>query len=97
VTSDALAEALANAFSDAAIREAWVGAAPAAEASPLTPEAALQAVQDLMAKGSGEGALQEFLRKRTLTRGLGAEDLASWKAAGVPEAVVRVAMTMRVQ
>jgi hypothetical protein len=44
-----------------------------------------------------EAALQEYLRERTLTRSLGADDLAAWKAAGVPDSVVRVAMTLRVR
>lgn len=99
VMSDALAEAFANALSDSAMRAAWGGSvAPTAGSggSPITPEAALQAIEGLMAQGSVESALQDFLRKKTLTRGLGADDLAAWKAAGVPEAVVRMAMTLRV-
>lgn len=100
VLSDALAEAFANALSDSAIRAAWAGdgaAATASASAPMTPEAALAEVKRQMAKGVGEGALQDALRKVVLTRALGADDLAAWKAAGVPESVIRVAATLRVE
>ncbi|HEX5758461.1 MAG TPA: hypothetical protein VF121_04665 [Thermoanaerobaculia bacterium] len=101
VVSDALAESFANALGDPTFRAAWGGspAAPAApgDAAPLTPEAALRELKSLIADGRSESALQDYLRGKTLTRALGADDLAAWKAAGVPESVVRVAVGMRVQ
>lgn len=100
VLSDALAEAFANALSDSAIRTAWAGGqapASAAAAAAITPEAALAEVKRQMASGAGESAIQEALRKVVLTRALGANDLAAWKEAGVPESVIRVAATARVE
>ena len=99
VASDALAEAFAKALGDSTLRAAWGGSPPSAsgDAAPLTPEAALRELEALMAKGLGESALQDFLRKQILTRALGADDLAAWKEAGVPESVIRTALTLRVQ
>lgn len=101
VISDALAEAFANALSDPSMRSAWGGSpnapAPGGDSSPITPEAALKEIQKLMGEGLAESALQDSLRKKTLTRALGADDLAAWKDAGVPESVIRVALTMRVK
>ncbi|HEX9668684.1 MAG TPA: hypothetical protein VGC93_04290 [Thermoanaerobaculia bacterium] len=101
VMSDALAEAFAKALADPTLRAAWGGAPGAAAAggasAPITPEAALSEIKALMAKGTDESGLQDALRKKTLTRALGADDLAAWKEAGVPESVIRVAASLRVQ
>jgi hypothetical protein len=97
VLSDALAEALAKGLGDPSLRAAWGGTPAPAAASAITPEAALAELKARKARGADEAALQEYLRQQTLTRALGADDLAAWKAAGVPESVVRVAMTLRVQ
>jgi uncharacterized lipoprotein YajG len=103
VLSDALAEAFANALGDPSIRNPWGGttatggaAGTAAAAGPITPENALREVRDLMADGTGEAAVESWLRGQTLTRALGAEDLARWREAGVPEPAIRVAMTLPV-
>jgi uncharacterized lipoprotein YajG len=100
VISDALAEAFANALGDPSIRNPWGGTAAgggaSAAAGPITPEDALREVRDLMADGTGEAAVESWLRGQTLTRALGAEDLARWREAGVPEPAIRVAMTLPV-
>ncbi len=101
VLSDALAEAFANALSDSTIRSAWAGtsgtSAAGGESASMSPEDALKEIKALMAQGQAEATLQDFLRSRTLTRALGTDDLGSWKAAGVPESVIRVALAMRVK
>lgn len=105
VLSDALAEALANALGDPALRSAWGGApessasaaASAASPAPLSPEKALLEVEKLMSQDMSESTIEAYLREQTLTRALGADDLAAWKQAGVPEPVLRTAMTLPVK
>jgi hypothetical protein len=100
VLSDALAEAFASALGDPGLRAAWGGSPSAAAAggqAAITPEAALAGLERLMQPGFEEAALREYLRGKTLTRALGADDLAAWKQAGVPESVIRAAVTMRVE
>lgn len=105
VLSDALAEALADALGDSALRSAWSGSpagpatrgAGAAAAEPITPERALREVEKLMAQDLEVATIEAYLRKQTLTRGLGADDLAAWKEAGVAESVLRTAMTLPVE
>jgi uncharacterized lipoprotein YajG len=101
VLSDALAEAVAKALDDPNLRAAWAGTpTPAATAGgdePLTPEGALQRIKGMIRQGASESEVQDFLRRQTLTRALGAEDLAAWQEAGVPESITRVAMTLRVR
>ncbi|MEM7048310.1 MAG: YajG family lipoprotein [Acidobacteriota bacterium] len=105
VLSDALSEAFAQGLNDAALRDAWGGGEQAAggrsgsgkPAAPMTPEKALSEVESLMAKDFGEETLIDYLKGRRLTRAMGADDLAKWKDAGVPESVIRVAATLRVE
>ncbi|MEM7481563.1 MAG: YajG family lipoprotein [Acidobacteriota bacterium] len=105
VLSDALAEAFAEALNDSALRDAWIGkagtsssgdATAAKATAPMTPEKALSEVKSLMDNDMDEATVVDYLRARRLTRALGADDLGAWKEAGVPESVIRVAMTMPV-
>jgi hypothetical protein len=98
--SDALAEALSTALNDPSLRSAW-GRRPGASAepppAPLSPEALLEEVRARLSRGATEAELVDHLKRQTLERPLGADDLAAWRGAGLPEALIRAAMTLPVR
>jgi uncharacterized lipoprotein YajG len=107
VLSDALLEALAGLVSDPAIRTAWADDDPrplAASASPspsprpaISPPALLEEIEKLMRQDLGTDTIRTYVSQQVLERALDADDLAQWKRAGVPEAIIQTALDCQVR
>jgi len=63
-----------------------------ADHSPHTPSQLLTQVKKLRQQQMGTDLLVAYVSKQDLTVGFTADDLVAWKAAGVPETVVREAV-----
>lgn len=100
VLSDAMIEAFADLFSQPDLHHVWMGGrAPisiAGSSSPqseaVSPEELLEELKGLLDQGFSAKTLLAYVANKTFSRPLTAEDLASWKKAGVQEEVIRLAM-----
>lgn len=102
VLSDATKEAYANGIAATGLQQAWLGKSkdePAdaldslTAASVLTPEALLAELVKLKEQGFKTDLLVDFVKQKTLSRSLSADDLAQWKQAGLPEEVISAALS----
>jgi len=101
VLSDAMIESFADLFSDPGLHAAWSGktvaqAAPAPRATgdPVSPADLLGQLVSLMDGQFEAQTLADYVKNKTLTEGLSAQDLTDWKSAGVPEDVIRMALKL---
>ena len=97
VLSDAVAEALAALLNDSdftAAVNAGGGPTGADEKHVVTPETLLDSIVAQLDQGASEQDLADTLKDRTLTQPLGADDLAKWRAAGIPESVIDQAFAL---
>lgn len=104
VISDAVLACYSKLWADPGFREAWAGkpasrdvtaastAARPAATETLEPQVAMKKLLDLKAAGFGDDSLVAWVRKISFTRPLTADDMITWKSAGVPEAAIRVAI-----
>jgi len=104
VLADAAKEAFGNALNDAGLQGAWGGkgkpmavsspsaAAPAASAAMSPPDLLADLVK-LKKQGFTTDLLVDYVNKKTLSRALSADDLVKWKNAGMPEEVIKSAMS----
>jgi hypothetical protein len=100
VLSDAMLESFADLFSNSGLHRAWTGEpepTTTVQSSPtrqgaVSPADLLDDLRSLLAQGFSKETLIDFVNQRSLTAPLSAEDLTQWKAAGVPEEVIRAAM-----
>lgn len=104
VVSDAVLSCYSKLWADPGFREAWAGkiasgdvmaagsAARPAVAETLEPEIAMKKVLDLKDAGFEDDSLIAWVRKIAFTRPLTADDMLTWKSAGVPQAVIRTAV-----
>ena len=99
VLSDAIKEAYATAFGDPALQNAWLGksepvatsaAAPAAPA--MTPDDLLAELVKLKKQGFDTDLLVDFVRQKSLTSALSADDMVKWKKEGMPQEVIQTAL-----
>jgi len=109
VLSDALLESWAAALSRVrlgpAVEDAPTlagdGETPAARSpsdnGPLAPVALLEEIRALLARGLESGTVADYVRGKTLTRRLEADELVAWKEAGIPEEVIRATLNCPVQ
>jgi uncharacterized lipoprotein YajG len=107
VLSDALLEALAGLVSDPSIRTPWTGDDPqplataashgSATRQAIAPPALLGEIERLMRQDLGTDTIRTYVSQQILERALGADDLAQWKRAGVPEAIIQSALDCKVQ
>jgi hypothetical protein len=102
VLSDAMIEAFADLFSQPDLHHVWMGGrAPisiAGSSSPqseaVSPEELLGELRGLLDQGFSAETLAAYVADKTISRPLTAEDLASWKKAGVPEEVIQLAISL---
>jgi hypothetical protein len=108
VLSDALKEAYGRLLDNRDLRAGWAGettAAPAAAAvaapsaaaaapsGGLTPSRLLAEVVKLQDSGVGTDILVEYVGSKQLATAFSADDILAWKNAGVPEEVIKTAMS----
>lgn len=83
-------------------------ARPAAEPTPapdsttaagrsISPPALLEELRALLTQDFDETTLAQYVGGKTLSTPMSAEDLAHWKRAGIPEQVIRTAMSRPVE
>lgn len=97
VLSDATKEAYAAVFGDPVLQDAWRGkpraaARPPASSSAITPGDLLKELQDLKKKGFSTDLLINYVNNKTLSAPLTADDMVSWKEAGMPQEVIKAAL-----
>ncbi len=100
VLSDAIKQAYATAFSDPALQNAWLGksgpvavVATTAPATPaMTPDELLAELMKLKKQGFDTGLLLDFVKQKSLTSSLTADDMVKWKKEGIPQEVIQAAM-----
>jgi hypothetical protein len=107
VLADAVKEAFGNVLNDAGLQGAWGGrqgtqkpvavaspsaAAPAATAA-MSPADLLADLVKLKKQGFTSDLLVDYVNKKTLSHALSADDLVKWKNAGMPEEVIKSAMS----
>lgn len=104
VLSDATKQAYANLFNTSALQDAWGGkgkavATPSATASAPAPAAPTVAPADLLAdlvklkkQGFSTDLLVDYVNQKSLTKTLSADDMGKWKAAGMPDEVLKAAL-----
>lgn len=96
VLSDAMKEAFANLLDDSALRAAWAGRKVSANIRSterdVSPAELLADLVKLKAQGFTSDLLVEFVRQRTLSASLTAEEMVAWKQAGMSEPVIRMAL-----
>ncbi len=94
VLSDALKEAYASLLKDLDLQRAWAGHPKGADAAnSIDPATLLSELVKLMEQGFGAELLAQFVKQRSLTRTMSAEDLLAWKQARVPEQVIQAALS----
>jgi uncharacterized lipoprotein YajG len=102
VLSDALKEAYADAFNNPGLQSAWTSgkgrASSAAASAPVTTEPAVtpsELLTDLVKlkkQGFTTDLLIDYVNQKTLTKTLSADDLVTWKNAGMPQEVIKAAL-----
>jgi uncharacterized lipoprotein YajG len=102
VLSDAIKEVYANALNDAGLQNAWVGKAvprsessPAAKAPagpPISPADLLAELVKLKKQGFTTELLVDYVDQKSLGSALTADDMVSWKQAGMPQEVIKAAL-----
>lgn len=99
VLSDAIKEAYATALGDPALQNAWLGksgpvaVASAAPATPaMTPDELLAELVKLKKQGFDTGLLVDFVKQKSLTGSLTADDMVKWKKEGMPQEVIQAAL-----
>lgn len=102
VLSDALLSCISKFWVDASFRDAWARGTPPRPAGStdekpipsetLTPEATKEKLLQLREAGFDDEMLATWVRRVRFSRELMAEDLIDWKAAGIPQAVVKAAL-----
>jgi len=102
VLSDALKEAYAQGLADSGLQNAWLGksapmagssSAPSAKpAETITPSELVNELIKLQRDKFGADIQIDFIRSKTLTRSLSADDLGKLKDAGVPQEVIKAAL-----
>ncbi len=94
VLSDAMKEAYAHLFDDASLQTAWSRAdANAGGTSQLISASTLLAeLVQLKQQGFGPEVLIRYVKLKTISPPLSAQDLLDWKAAGVEDAVTAAAL-----
>lgn len=102
VLSDALKEAYADAFNNPGLQSAWTSGkgrpsatapAPAAAEPAVTPAALLADLVKLKKQGLTPDLLVDYVNQKTLSKALSADDLVAWKNAGMPQEVIKAALT----
>jgi hypothetical protein len=92
--SDALKRTYANVVSSAVFQKAWTtGKAPAAAEPASTPQAMKAAILKMLGQGIGAETVVEYVRGARIEPALTPDDMLDWKASGVPEAVLKAAVT----
>ncbi|HSS48228.1 MAG TPA: hypothetical protein VLX28_04720 [Thermoanaerobaculia bacterium] len=106
VLSDATKQAYANLFNNAGLQDAWAGkgkpvatagtaaAAPAAApaAPPVSPADLLADLVKLKKQGFSTDLLVDYVNQKSLSKTLSADDMGKWKAAGMPDEVLKAAL-----
>jgi hypothetical protein len=101
VLSDAMIEAFADLFSKPDLHLVWTGGRPpastAVSSSPhseaVSPEVLLEELRGLLDQGFSAETLTAYVANKTIRRPMTVDDLSAWKKAGVPEDVIRLAMS----
>lgn len=102
VLTDAAKEAYAAGIASTGLQEAWLGKpSPASSAGSaavksdgaVTPESLLAELVKLKGQGFKTDLLVDFVKQKSLSRSLSADDLAQWKKAGMPEEVISAALS----
>lgn len=104
VFSDAIKETYANALNDAGLQNAWVGkaappsgsptatAAKAPSGPPVSPADLLAELVKLKKQGFTTDLLVDYVNQKNLSSPLSADDMVSWKQAGMPQEVIKAAL-----
>ncbi|HSF39077.1 MAG TPA: YajG family lipoprotein [Thermoanaerobaculia bacterium] len=102
VLSDAIKETYANALNDAGLQNAWVGkAAPRSESSSaakvpsgpsISPADLLAELVKLKKQSFTTELLVDYVNQKNLGSPLTADDMVSWKQAGMPQEVIKAAL-----
>jgi len=102
VLSDAIKETYANALNDAGLQNAWVGkTAPRSESSPaakapsgppVSPADLLAELVKLKKQSFTTELLVDYVNQKNLGSPLTADDMVSWKQAGMPQEVIKAAL-----
>jgi len=103
ILSDATKQAFANLFNNAGLQDAWAGkgkpvasvssapaAAPAAPA--IAPADLLADLVKLKKQGFSTDLLVDYVNQKSLSKTLSADDMGKWKAAGMPDEVLKAAL-----
>lgn len=95
--SDALKRAFANLLSDEGFQKAWTGAASSTESpsgpAPVTPAALKQSILKMQSQGVAIDIVEGYVKRVKVEPPLSPDDIVEWKAAGIPDAVVRAALS----
>ena len=103
VLSDALKEAYANGVSDPSLVVAMSGGgsgargggaapSPPARAEGIAPARLLSELVDLKKQGFTTDLLVQYVNQKTLSAEMSGKDMAEWKQAGMPPAVIKAAL-----
>jgi hypothetical protein len=100
VLSDALKEAYSNLFDNPSLQAGWSGkAAPAqaakveaAKGKPMSPSELLAELTSLQKQGFNPDMLAKYVSQQTLSAPLSAQDMADFKKAGIPDAVIQATL-----
>lgn len=101
VLSDAIKEAYATVFADPALQNAWLGktgpvasVAPAAAPSApgVSPDDLLAELVKLKKQGFTTDLLVDYVKQKSLSSRLTADDMVEWKDAGMPQEVIKAAL-----
>jgi len=90
--SNALREAVSKLLSDPAFHDAVLGRAASIVRKVVSPANLLVELSRMTAANVSEETLLAFVREREIEGPFTGDDVASWKEAGIPEAVIREAM-----
>ncbi len=93
--SDALKRTFANLAGMSAFQEAWAGRAPAAGSSTLTAAELKGKILEMMKAGVGVEVIVGYVKGAKLSKPLGADQIVEWKKAGIPDAIIGAAVSLR--
>ncbi len=95
--SDALKRTYANLLSDEGFQKAWTGSASVAAPSPapaaITPAALKESILKMQAQGVAIDIVEGYVRGVKVDPPLSPDDIVDWKAAGIPDPVVKAAVS----
>ncbi len=104
VLSVAMIEAYARMFADPELSRVWIGEEPsaskeesrAARNPPVSPTELLEEIRGLQKSGADREAVAEHVRRRRLSAPLSVVDIADWTRAGIPRALLGIALSCEV-